>query len=161
MHAFSEGVFECTPRNPLQPLQRRARASCLSPSGSQSRPAIEQGSRLVYRFTISQAIYRVYQGRSFLPAPGQMAFFYQGSAFYQVPSIYQGSERSAGMGCFDGSACGGLLAQRQRRTQQIAAGRAPFIFISCSRVIGYFFWTNPHGIGMGLAWAWGWHVAWG
>jgi hypothetical protein len=57
------------------------------------------GSRLVYRFTTSRAIYRVYQGRSFLPAPGRPnGVFYQGSVFYQVPSIYQGSEslRAAG-----------------------------------------------------------------
>jgi hypothetical protein len=46
------------------------------------------------------------------------------------------------MGCFDGSASG-LLAQRQRPTQQVSAGRAPF-FLFPPRP-GYFFlvWTGP------------------
>jgi hypothetical protein len=56
------------------------------------------GSRLVYRFTTSRTIYRVYQGRSFLPAPGQMAFFLPGICFLPGPVDLPGVGKPVGCG---------------------------------------------------------------
>jgi hypothetical protein len=141
-HLVSKGVFECTPRNPLQQLtllwhSSDDRGFRLSPlgSGAQSRPAIEQVGSVINRSAAGLAPF--------------LSFF--------VPGLFFGRARiphRVGMGL-------GLAWGWHVVGMWLAWGR---MGLACWHGVSMGLAWGWHGVSMGLAW--GWHgvsmgLAWG